>query len=227
VYVVISAEQFRGMAYWSSELKEDEFERARRGISIKSYAKGNYLCHVGDRLEQWTGVVSGLAVIGMVSAKGKAASLIGLPQGAWFGEGTVLKGAPRLYDVIILRDSEIAFMQRQTFLWLSENSVAFNRHLVRMLNERLAYFIALAEYHRLMDATGRLARSIAWLFNPVLSPRIGLQIDITQEEIGALTGVSRQIANKSLQELEAEGLLKVGHGNITVLNLQKLARYGE
>ncbi len=215
------------MAYWSSELKEEEFERARRGISIKSFSKGNYLCHVGDRLDQWTGVASGIAVIGMVSAKGKATSLIGVPQGGWFGEGTVLKGEPRRYDVILLRDSEIAFMNRPTFLWLFENSVAFNRHLVRMLNERLAYFIALAEYHRLLDATGRLARNIAWLFNPVLSPRIGLHIEITQEEIAMLTGVSRQVANKSLQSLEAEGLLNVGHGSITVLDLQKLSRYGE
>ncbi len=215
------------MAYWSGELKEDEFERARRGMTMKSYAKGNYLCHVGDRLEQWTGVVSGIAVIGMTSSKGKATSLIGVPPGGWFGEGTVLKGEPRLYDVIMLRDSEVALMNRPTFLWLFENSVGFNRHLVRQLNERLAYFIALAEYQRLLDATARVARHIGWLFNPVLSPRIGLQIDITQEEIGMLAGVSRQAANKSLQELEEQGLLKVGHGNITVLNLQKLARYGE
>jgi CRP-like cAMP-binding protein len=150
-----------------------------------------------------------------------------VPPGGWFGEGTMLKSEPRKYDVLALRDTEIALMNNATFQWLFENSVAFNRHLVRQLNERLAHFIALAEYHRLLDAPGRLARNIAWLFNPVLYPRLGLHIEITQEEIGMLSGLSRQAANKSLKILEAKGLVRVEHCGITVFDLAGLSRYGE
>jgi CRP-like cAMP-binding protein len=224
---VIPAEQLKGIAHWSRELKEEEFERARKGIAIKAFSKGAYVFHVGDRFEYWTGVVTGLASIGLVSSKGKATSLIGVPPGGWFGEGTMLKSEPRKYDVLALRNTEIALMNNATFQWLFENSVAFNRHLVRQLNERLAHFIALAEYHRLLDAPGRLARNIAWLFNPVLYPRLGLHIEITQEEIGMLSGLSRQAANKSLKILEGKGLVRVEHGGITVLDLAGLSRYGE
>jgi CRP-like cAMP-binding protein len=224
---VIPAEQLKSIAHWSRELKEEEFERARKGIATKAFSKGAYLFHVGDRFEYWTGVVTGLASIGLVSSTGKATSLIGVPPGGWFGEGTMLKSEPRKYDVLALRDTEIALMNNATFQWLFENSVAFNRHLVRQLNERLAHFIALAEYHRLLDAPGRLARNIAWLFNPVLYPRLGLHIEITQEEIGMLSGLSRQAANKSLKILEAKKLVRVEHSGITVLDLQSLARYGD
>jgi CRP-like cAMP-binding protein len=224
---VIPAEQLKSIAHWSRELKEEEFERARKGIATKAFSKGAYLFHVGDRFEYWTGVVTGLASIGLVSSTGKATSLIGVPPGGWFGEGTMLKSEPRKYDVLALRDTEIALMNNATFQWLFENSVAFNRHLVRQLNERLAHFIALAEYHRLLDAPGRLARNIAWLFNPVLYPRLGLHIEITQEEIGMLSGLSRQAANKSLKILEAKKLVRIEHGGITVLDLQSLARYGD
>jgi CRP/FNR family transcriptional regulator, cyclic AMP receptor protein len=224
---VIPAEQLKSFAHWSRDLKDDELERARKGIVTRAFAKGAYVFHVGDRFEYWTGVISGLATIGLVSSKGKATSLIGVPPGGWFGEGTVLKDEPRRYDVVALRETQIALMNRSTFLWLNENSVAFNRFLVRQLNERLAHFIALAEYHRLLDATGRLARNIAWLFNPVLYPRLGLQIEITQEEVGKLSGLSRQVANKSLKILEGKGLLRVEHSGMTVLDLEKLSRYGE
>ena len=224
---MIPAEQLKTIAHWSREMKADEFERARKGIVTRAFDKGAYIFHVGDRFEYWTGVISGLATIGLVSSKGKATSLIGVPPGGWFGEGTVLKDEPRRYDVVALRDTQIALMNRATFLWLNENSVAFNRFLVRQLNERLAHFIALAEYHRLLDATGRLARNIAWLFNPVLYPRLGLQIEITQEEIGMLSGLSRQVANKSLKILEGKGLLRPEHSGITVLDLEGLSRYGE
>jgi CRP/FNR family cyclic AMP-dependent transcriptional regulator len=57
---------------------------------------------------------------------------------------------------------------------------------VGQLNERLGQFIALLEYGRTLDATARLARSIAYLFNPILYPDLTLHLEITQEEIGAL-----------------------------------------
>lgn len=223
---MIPAEQLLSFADWARDLKAEELERARKGTAIKAYPKGAYVCHVGDRLEHWTGVVSGLAKIGVISSSGKATAFIGVPPGGWFGEGTVLKREPRRYDVMALRDSEIAMMNAATFHWLFENSVAFNRSLVRQINERLGHFIALAEYHRLLDAPGRLARNIAWLFNPVLYPRLGPHIDITQEEIGELSGLSRQIVNKNLKVLESEGLLRIEHGGITVLDLERLSRYG-
>jgi CRP/FNR family cyclic AMP-dependent transcriptional regulator len=85
----------------------------------------------------------------------------------------------------------------------------FNRFLVRSLNERLGQFIALLEYGRMLDATARLARSIASLFNPILYPDVTPHLEITQEEIGAISGISRQNANRCLRTLEQEGLLRL------------------
>jgi CRP/FNR family transcriptional regulator, cyclic AMP receptor protein len=224
---VIPAEQLKSIAHWSRELTEEEFERARKGIATKAFSKGAYVFHVGDRFEYWTGVITGLASIGLVSAKGKATSLIGVPPGGWFGEGSVLKDEPRQYDLAVLRDTRLALMNRGTFLWLFENSVGFNRFLVRQFNERLGQFIAMVEYDRTLNATARLARSIAWLFNPVLYPQGSTYLEISQEEIGLLSGISRPAANEALKTLEARGLIRLEHGGITVLDLEKLSRYGE
>jgi hypothetical protein len=38
-------------------------------------------------------------------------------------EGTVLKNEARRYDVMALRDTRLAMMDRSTFFWLFENSV--------------------------------------------------------------------------------------------------------
>jgi CRP/FNR family cyclic AMP-dependent transcriptional regulator len=91
----------------------------------------------GDRFDYWTGIVTGLSRMGIVSRGGKATSFTGLTAGAWFGEGTVLKNEARRYDVVALRDTRLAIMDRSTFMWLFENSVGFNRFLVGQLNERL------------------------------------------------------------------------------------------
>jgi CRP-like cAMP-binding protein len=165
--------------------------------------------------------------MGTVSRSGKAMTFTGLSAGAWFGEGTVLKKEPRRYDMVALRDSRIALMEQATFFWLYENSVAFNRFLVMQLNERLGQFIGLVEYGRTLDATARLARSIASLFNPILYPDLSRHLEITQEEIGALSGISRQNANQCLKRLEKEGLLRLEYGGVTILDLERLRSYGE
>jgi CRP/FNR family cyclic AMP-dependent transcriptional regulator len=105
--------------------------------------------------------------------------------------------------------------------------VAFDRYLVRQINERLGQFIALFEYGRTLDATGRIARNIAWLFNPMLFPGAGNHLEITQEELGLLTGVSRQATNQSLRTLEQKKFLRVERNGIVVLGIEGLANYGE
>ncbi|OYX87133.1 MAG: Crp/Fnr family transcriptional regulator, partial [Azorhizobium sp. 35-67-5] len=134
---MIAADHLRQIAFWSADLTEREFEQARRGIVEKAYGKGAYICHRGDRLDSWSGVTAGLVKLGTVSRNGKAVTLAGLRAGGWFGEGSVLKSEPRQYDLVALRDTRMALMDRNTFLWLFENSVGFNRFLVRQFNERL------------------------------------------------------------------------------------------
>ncbi len=224
---MITLERLRQIAFWSADLSDRELEQARRGIVEKAYDKGAFICHRGDRLDSWTGVVSGLIKLSTVSRSGKAVSLAGIRAGGWFGEGTVLKNETRQYDLVTLRDTRIALMDRATFLWLFENSVAFNRFLIRQFNERLGQFIALVEYDRMLDAPARVARNIAWLFNPTLYHDRERHLEISQEEIGLLSGVSRPIANKSLNELEERGLLRLERSGITVVNLEALARFGD
>ena len=222
---MILPEDLRRIAAWSRDLKPDEFEEARRGVSVKIYGKGAYICHVGDRLESWTGVAEGLVKMSTTSKEGKSATLAGLRSGAWFGEGTVIKAEPRRYDLVALRDTRLALMRRSTFFWLFEHSAAFNRFLVHQFNERLAQFIALAETDRMLDSTARLARNLSWLFNPILYPDQDRTLAISQEELGLLAGISRQMANQGLAKLAALGLIEIGHGAITILDLERLARY--
>ncbi len=223
----MTPERLRAIAFWARELTDAEIDRACRGLVEKTWPVGAYIAHRGDAFDYWTGVVSGLMKIGSISSSGKAVSLAGIPAGMWFGEGSVLKGERRQYDLVALRESRLALMNRATFMWLFENSVGFNRFLVRQFNERLGQFIALVEHDRMLDGIARIARAIAWLFNPVLNPNIGSSLDISQEELGLIAGVSRQVANRALQILEAEGLLRSVAAALTPLDLKALSNYGE
>jgi len=224
---VIDVEQLRGFAVWSEELTDVELERAARGISLRTIDAGGYLFHRGDRFDAWAGIVEGIVKMSTVTSSGKAVSYTGLTSGGWFGEGSVIKNERRQYDIVALRRTEVACMSGPTFRWLFENSTGFNRFLVTQLNERLGQFIAFLGHDRAFESTPRVARCIAWLFNPILSPNIGSHLEISQEELGSLSGLSRQMTNRSLKTLEQAGLVRIEHDGITVIDRDGLLHYGE
>lgn len=222
---MVTLETLDQIAPWSAGLTDEERARTAKGISEKTYGKGAYICHLGDRLDAWIGVINGLLKLSTVTRNGKAMTFAGIAAGGWFGEGSVIKNEARRYDVVALRDTRLALMDRATFQWLFENSTGFNRYLVRHFNERLSQFMAQVEFERTLNATERLARNIAWLFNPVFYPRVGRHIAISQEELGLLCGASRQSANASLRLLEDAGLITLENGGITVREITKLAQF--
>ena len=116
---MIAADYLKRVAAWSRELNDREIEVARAGIVEKSYRANEHIFMRGDAFDYWTGIVTGLARMSTVSSGGKAATFAGLTAGAWFGEGSVLKSEPRRYDVVALRDTRMALMDRSTFFWLS------------------------------------------------------------------------------------------------------------
>jgi CRP/FNR family transcriptional regulator, cyclic AMP receptor protein len=193
---------------------------------LRSYTGGSVVIRKGELVDAWIGVVSGLIKVTAVSAQGKAVTFTGVPPGGWIGEGALIKNEARKYDVVALRDSVIGWIPKAVFDQLMANSIAFNRFLLVQLNERLGQFIATVEYDRLLEPDARVARCIAGLFNPILYPGGGNRLEISQEEIGFLSGASRQRANQALKVLEEAGLLRAAYGAIEILNLEGLRSYG-
>ncbi|MBB5393373.1 MULTISPECIES: Crp/Fnr family transcriptional regulator [unclassified Herbaspirillum] len=210
---------------WAQALTEAQLARVEAEVSSRKIAAGGYVCRKGDPVTHWIGVHEGLLKMSSVSPEGKTVSFAGMANGGWLGEGSLLKDEPRKYDVVALRESELLYMPKATYIWLLDNSIPFNRFLVTQLNERLALFISLVEYDRMLEPDARVARCLAALFNPYLNPGIGLNLQISQEEVGNLSGTSRQRANQALQVLEKAGLLKVDYGSITINDLDGLRQF--
>lgn len=212
---------------WWPALQADEHARVLAEVEERRYTGGSVVMRKGETVDAWTGIIDGLVKINVVAASGKSATFTGVGPGGWFGEGSILKGEARKYDVVALRDTRIAWMPRRTFEHLLDTSIAFNRFLLTQLNERLGQFIAMIEYERLLEPDARVARCLSELFNPHLYPGHRAELEISQEEIGYLSGVSRQRVNQALQVLARAGLLEVAYGRVKILDMAELRRYGE
>ena len=207
---------------WLRVLEPPQWTLAAREVTVGDALPGDYVCRIGRPVTYWFGVVEGLLKMSSDNAQGQTMTFTGVPPGGWFGEGTALKRESYRYNIQALRKSVVAGLPVDTFHWLLDHSIGFNRFVMDQLNERLGQFIAAREIDRMSNPDVRVARSLAALFNPILYPGVGEILRITRQELGYLVGLSRQRVNESLAALELQGTIRVEYGGLRVLNLDAL-----
>lgn len=210
---------------WFCSLNPNEQDKVRQAVTCKSFAEGEFIARKGDTTNAWVGVVEGLVKINTFSASGKCITFTGVPSGGWIGEGSVIKREDRKYDIIALRSSYIAFLPTETFHWLLDNSLHFNRFVIQHLNERLSQVLGTLESDRLHNPDARVAHALCAMFNRQLFPDATPQVQISQEELGYIVGTSRQRVNQSLKHLEERDLIHLGYGFIGILDLEGLQQF--
>jgi CRP-like cAMP-binding protein len=210
---------------WGRTLSEGELDRVIAESFERQVPAGGFVARMGQPVDHWIGVTDGLLKMSVTSPDGKVSTLTGINSGGWFGEGSLLKREPRRYDVVALRPSRAAFVPHSTFERLRATSLPFNHHLQHLMNSRLSLFIGMLEYDRLLDIDARVARCVATLFNTDLYPEPRAYVDLRQQELALLCGVSRQRVNVALRTLQSCGLLRVEPRGMTVLDLDGLRSF--
>jgi len=220
----LTADELDAIA-WLHVLAPGDRQLALDSLVVANVLTGERICRIGGPATYWFGVIEGLLKMSNDGSGGAAITFTGVPPGAWFGEGTLLKHEAYRYNIEALRPSVVAGLPVAAFDALLERSIAFNRFVLNQLNERLGQFIAAREIDRQSHPDVRVAHSLAALFHPVLYPGVGQVLRITQQELGYLVGLSRQRVNEALRALQGAGLIRIEYGGVRVLDLAQLRRY--
>jgi CRP/FNR family transcriptional regulator, cyclic AMP receptor protein len=191
----------------------------------RDVAAGAPVYQTGDPPKHWFGVMEGLLALAATSPKGKMTAVAAFFQGGWVGEASLLDGKRRRFDLLALRAASVACVPRATFLALYESSMSFNHFLVDKLARGMGQMQLSVATDRLLNHEKRLAMWLSRLVAGDTSSGVA-SLNMSQEEIGYLAGLSRQQTNVALKDLEARGLVAVHHGGICVLNLEGLAGLG-
>ncbi len=87
---------------------------------------------------------------------------------------------------------------------------------------RLA-FVALEEMS-LLPAAPRLARRLLLIAENYGEGEPRRVLQLAQEQLALMLAVSRQTTNQILNELQAQGIVRLSYGEIEILDLQRLRR---
>lgn len=210
---------------WFGELSDAHRALVLETARLVHFGAGEFVARRNAPSADWIGVHRGLVKLAVYNAAGDSCTFSGVPAGGWFGEGSVLKRELRRYDVIAVRPSDVLLVPTETFHQLLAASLPFSGFVIRQLNERMGEFIAAIQNQRLLSVEGQVAGALAQLFNPQLYPFTATVLELSQEELGLLTGLSRQRVNRALRALETQGLLALSYNRIEILDLPRLRAF--
>lgn len=205
------ASRFLAAQPWYACLPWSTQTRLIESLLRRSGKKGAVMLPAGAQVEGWYGVLSGLVKLQSIPVQGKTSSFVCAACGDWFGEGSAMNVELRRYEVVALRDTELLCLPHPEFHQLRATSLEFNQFLAKQLSIRVSQTMALIETSRLRTPEQRVALSLSRLFWGATR-----KLNLSQDELASLVGISRQTVNQSLKSLTQRGLVTMELGRLEI-----------
>ncbi len=183
----------------------------------------NATCMQGDDLlEHFYIILNGrMKVFDMNLETGREQTLFLLSRGDMYDTVTLLDGQPHnLMTEAIDTLSVIELPMEKARQWLQSNA-AFNQLLLPYLARQVRSLENLATNLSLYDTSERLMKLILDNVNPE-SGQPTLLNDLSNTEIANMIGSVRQVVDRNLNALQANGVIETGRKKIHVKNLLQL-----
>jgi CRP-like cAMP-binding protein len=173
-------------------------------IAIKrTYQAGERLLNEGDEGDSLILIESGTVQVVRYAVNGREAILAFLGPGDMAGEMACLSGMPRTASLIASTRVDAHIAQRGPVLALLRSEPELALVFIRVLSSRLAEADALRLSLGALKMRGRLAAGLLQLFaqhGVTEGSATRLKFEITQRDIGAFAGLSRENVSRVLAE---------------------------
>jgi CRP/FNR family cyclic AMP-dependent transcriptional regulator len=208
-------------------LDPDALERLAASMRSRRFRRGEVIFHIGDPGDALFVIVSGEVKISLPSETGDEAILATLRPGDVFGELALLDGAPRSASASALMPTETVILPRDRFRELIATETGVRDALLASIAGELRRLTTHVEELHFLDITGRLAARLVRLAQesgtPLADGSLRLRTNLTQADLAAMVGCTRQSVNKLLGQFTDDGLLRLERDGIVVTDLEGLS----
>lgn len=209
--------------HWFRQLSpalQDRLLEAARPLAL---AAGERLFQRGDAPCGLYAVLSGAIRIGAVSAGGKEALLTLVEAPHWCGEICLFDGQPRTHDAYAEGATRLLRVSQASVQALLDEQPRYWREFALLMSHKLRLAFVALEQQSLMGAAPRVAFRLLQMaagYGEVDGPRRVLQL--SQEQLALMLSLSRQTTNQILKNLQQEGALRLGYGEIEIVDSARL-----
>jgi CRP/FNR family cyclic AMP-dependent transcriptional regulator len=185
------------------------------GGSVRSYAKSVVIVSEGDMTDSLYVVLSGRVKAFVSDENGREAVVNTIGVGDYFGE-LVLDGGPRSASIMTLEPCKLYVIPQADVERLLAGNPAFARDLLRKLIGKVRSLTARVADLSLKDVYARLVKFIDENAVEAAGRRV-IPERLTQSEIAARIGGSREMVSRILKDLAAGGYVAIESKQIVVL----------
>lgn len=187
----------------------------------RQYRAGTTIFHRDDAGTTLHIIGRGLVKLLLPSPEGREVTVTLLGAGDFFGELALLDSGPRSASAVALEATETATLDRESFAALLDAHPPVALGLLGALGERLRRADELISDLLFLDLPGRLAKQLLALADErgSATPH-GIRIDLrlSQSELAALVGATRESVNRCLNAYAERGILDFDRETITLRN---------
>jgi CRP/FNR family cyclic AMP-dependent transcriptional regulator len=211
-----------------SGLGDSSLKALARNLRVRRFKRGEVVFHQGDPGDALFIVASGVVKVVVPSEDGGEAILATLRRGDFLGELALIDGASRSASAIALEPTEMLALPREQFRVLVAGEPAIrDALLVALAGEIRRLTTYVAELH-FLDLTGRLASRLLGLAEEhgerAADGSTRLPSPLTQGDLAAMIGSTRQSVNKLLGDFVESGLLRMDGDTLVVTDIAALTQ---
>jgi CRP/FNR family transcriptional regulator, cyclic AMP receptor protein len=193
----------------------------------RGFRSGEVIFHRDDPGQVLYVIREGKVKICINSPDGHEVVLAVFGPGDYFGELALLDGQPRSASAVAIDLVEVYALQRSDFINIVIHHPRIAIQVMNVLSQRLRQTDAMIEDLLFLDVHGRVAKKLLDLadLHGVRTPD-GIRIDmkLTQSDLAALVGASRESVNKVLGYFVDKRFVSTEKRKITILRLAELRR---
>jgi CRP/FNR family transcriptional regulator, cyclic AMP receptor protein len=207
-------------------LEPAALERVAAGMRARRFRRGEVIFHIGDPGDALFVIVDGEVKISLPSETGEEAILATLRSGDVFGELALLDGAPRSASATAISATETVVLPRDRFRDLIATEAGVRDALLASIAGELRRLTTHVEELHFLDITGRLAARLVRLAGEggttLPDGGVRLRTNLTQGDLAAMVGCTRQSVNKLLGQFTDDRLIRLEREGIVVTDMDGL-----
>lgn len=193
--------------------------------SHRHFASGQVIFRYRTPGQSMMVVLRGEVRISLPEPNGRTIILADLQRGAILGEMSVLDGEERSADATALTSCELLALERRDVLAFLERHPSVCLDILQMLCARLRGANERTLELGFLDVSARLAKMLlarAKARGHAATGGATLRISDSQGDLAAMIGASREKVNRSLKQMQQQGILTTRDGRIEILDLGAL-----
>lgn len=206
-------------------LPDAELERLAGLLRARNYARGEVIFLEGDAGTALCLIAEGRVRIQLTGADGREVVLNVYGPGEIFGELALLDGEPRSADAVAQEPARVFWLQREAFVAFLESHPRAAIAMLASLSRRIRHTTRVVQDATFRDVPARLARvllDLATRDGQTVEYGVRIGARVTQGEMAAMVGASRETVNRALRSFEQRGLIRWDASRLVITRPEQL-----